>query len=82
MVRISDSIVNRFVVAKKHGDACIRVNSIDFVGDGTTFIAAFNDDSVGIYDLKTGQRDKAQVCLILLFFFLLEMTHFTITFPT
>ena len=63
MVRLDDTVVSQLQIAKKHGEGAIKVNSIDFVNDGTTFIAAFSDDSVGIFDLKTGQRDRAQVFL-------------------
>lgn len=39
------------------------INCIDYTADGNTMITSCNDDSIVLYDLKTGTRDKAQVSL-------------------
>ena len=49
-MKLGDSVVKSFRVAKVFRDNSDRINSIDFSPDGETLISGSDDDSIVIYD--------------------------------
>ena len=49
-MKLGDSVVKSFRVAKVFRENTDRINSIDFSPNGETLISASDDDSIVIYD--------------------------------
>lgn len=53
-MKLIDTNVMRFRVAKEFSENNDKINSIDFSQDGTTLISSSNDDAIIIYDCEKG----------------------------
>lgn len=53
-MKLIDSNILKFRVAKEFSENNDRINSIDFSQDGTTLISSSNDDAIIIYDCEKG----------------------------
>lgn len=53
-MKLIDSNIMKFHVAKEFSENTDKINSIDFSQDGTTLISSSNDDAIIIYDCEKG----------------------------
>lgn len=53
-MKLIDSTIVKFRVAKEFSENNDKINSIDFSQDGTTLISSSNDDAIIIYDCEKG----------------------------
>ena len=53
-MKLVDSVVRNFLVAKIFRDNTDKVNSINFSPDGETLISSSDDDQIVIYDCEKG----------------------------
>ena len=59
-MKLEDSSITKFSVAKEFPENKIRINSIDFSQDGKTLIASSDDDKINVYDCERG-IDKREI---------------------
>lgn len=60
-MRLEDSSIVKFKVAKEIGENSKRINSIDFSGDGRNLISSSDDESIIIYDCERGTRKREKI---------------------
>lgn len=53
-MKLTDSVVSSFRVAKVFRENSDRINSINFAANGETLISSSEDDSIAIYDCEKG----------------------------
>ena len=53
-MKLSDTVVRNFRVAKIFRENSDRINSIDYSTSGDTLISSSDDDSIVIYDCQNG----------------------------
>ena len=53
-LKLTESVVQNFRVAKVFRENNDRINSIDFAANGETLISSSDDDSIVIYDCQNG----------------------------
>ena len=53
-MKLTDTVVRSFRVAKVFRENSDRINSIDFSANGETLISSSDDDSIVIYDCQNG----------------------------
>ena len=53
-MKLTDSVMRSFRVAKVFRENTDRINSIDFAANGETLISSSADDSIVIYDCQNG----------------------------
>ena len=57
-MRLTETAVRSFAVAKLFHDNKDKINSLDFSSDGTTLISSSDDDSIVLYDCLEGVKTK------------------------
>lgn len=58
VMKLIDSTIIKFRIAKEFSENNDRINSIDFSQDGTTLISSSSDDAIIIYDCEKGSIKK------------------------
>ena len=53
-MKLTESVVRNFLVAKVFRENKERINSLDFATTGETLISSSDDDSIIIYDCQNG----------------------------
>ena len=63
-MRLTETAVRSFAVAKLFRDNKDKINSVDYSSDGTTLISSSDDDSIVIYDCLEGVKTKQTFRLV------------------
>jgi len=53
-MKLTDTVVRNFLVAKIFRENTDRINSLDYSSNGETLISSSDDDSIIIYDCQNG----------------------------
>jgi len=65
-MKLVDSVVRSFKVAKVFRENTDRINSMDFSPSGDLLISSADDDQIVIYDCEKGTYVRKYVCIRLL----------------
>ena len=65
IMKLGDSVVKSFRVAKVFRENTDRVNSIDFAPNGEALISASDDDSIVIYDCAS-EGKYVRICFLII----------------
>ena len=57
-MRLTETAVRSFAVAKLFRENKDKINSLDFSADGTTLISSSDDDTIVLYDCCEGVKTK------------------------
>ena len=64
-MKLTDTVVRNFLVAKIFRENTDRINSLDYSSNGETLISSSDDDSIIIYDCQNGTwvNDVGKLCI-------------------
>lgn len=60
-MKLNDTTISKFKIAKEFNDNDKRINSIDISHDGKNLITSSDDDTIFLYDCVQGVRAKSQI---------------------
>lgn len=78
-MKLDDTSISKFKIAKEFSDNDKRINSIDISNDGKNLITSSDDDTINIYDCVQGIKAKSRVFSKKYGVDLIKFTHATQT---